>query len=171
MVEVYYCAQCIMGNMIKMVNWNTVELKLKHSIHSNEHAMSSTLVSQGGAQDWFTGLFCVLLVSQWMVHCHSSNVSQYIHTIQTSDWKSYSSFIQEGNVQMQGLYTSFQQFGKLQQTTYNGFKGLTLHKHTSLHTQAHTHTRACAHTLQHQSLSSRMFLVARSRWMKPFFER
>ena len=50
---------------------------------------------------------------------------------------------------MQGLYTSFQQFGKLQQTTYNGFKGLTLtqaHKFTHTGTHSHTHTRVRAHT-------------------------
>ena len=70
-----------MGNMIKMVNWNTVELERKHSIHSNEHAMTTWAVvshaSPPCVMGWRTGLiqqlFYVLLVSQRIVHYHSSN--------------------------------------------------------------------------------------------------
>ena len=132
---------------------------------------------------WRTGLiqqlFCVLLVSQWMVHCHSSNECA-VHTHHSNtiiiEKVNPHSFKKE----MQGLHL-FEQFGKLH-------KDLTLtqahkftHTHTRTRTRTRTHTRTRTrtrtrththtHTLQRQSLSSRMFLAARSRWMKPFFER
>ena len=42
-----------MGNMINMVNWNTIELELKHSIYSNEHAMCHRVAHGTDSRDSF----------------------------------------------------------------------------------------------------------------------